>query len=142
MRITTQGDYALRCVLNIAKNGKDGPVAISRMGDEENLSLDYIEQLLMKLRRHRIIKSVRGVNGGYLLTKKPHRINVKQVLMAVEGDAFEVICVKLKSAGSKKCKKMDDCSFKHIWFYLKRRNEQYLEKPTIQSLLRKDGVRK
>ena len=69
MRITTQGDYALRCVLNIARHGQAGPVSIKSMAREEGLPLDYIEQLLLKLRRRKLIKSIRGAKGGYLLEK-------------------------------------------------------------------------
>ncbi len=137
MRITTQGDYALRCILNIARNSYEGPVSISRIVNEESLPLDYIEQLLMKLRRHRLIKSVRGVKGGYLLARNPNRINVKDVLEAVEGDAFEVICTRKKNVNGKKCVSVNGCTLKNVWLNLKHRIDVYLERTTVQSLLKK-----
>ena len=140
MRITTQGDYALRCILNIARNSYEGPVSISRMVREERLPLDYIEQLLMKLRRRKLIKSVRGVKGGYLLARNPCQINVKDVLEAVEGNAFEVICTRRKNLNGKKCVSVHDCTLKNVWLKLKQRIEGYLEKTTIQSLLKKKGA--
>ena len=137
MRITTQGDYALRCILNIAKNGPKGPVAIRQIVQEEGLPLDYIEQLLMKLRRSQLIKSIRGVKGGYILKKAARHISIKDVLEAVEGEAFEVICTRQKNMGKKNCKGSKDCVLKDVWLHLKKSIEDYLGRQTIQSLLAK-----
>ena len=135
MRITTQGDYALRCILNIAANGLRGPVPISRIAQDEGLPLDYIEQLLMKLRRYKLIKSIRGVKGGYLLEKKPSKISVKDVIEAVEGEAFEVICGRQKHSNGRACSDFSGCVLKDVWHGLKSHIEGYLEKETIQTLL-------
>ncbi|MFH0877877.1 MAG: Rrf2 family transcriptional regulator [Candidatus Omnitrophota bacterium] len=135
MRITTQGEYALRCILNIAKNGPDSPVAISRIVQEEDLPLDYVEQLLMKLRRHGLIKSLRGARGGYLLKKGPERISVKEVIEAVEGHVFEVICERKKNGDRKKCKQGEKCRIKALWHGLKKDIEHYLGHRSIRSLM-------
>lgn len=141
MRITTQGDYALKCILNIAKNGQEKPVSISRMVEEDSLPLDYIQQLLMKLRRRKLIKSIRGATGGYLLNRKPSEISVKDVLEAVEGEAFEVICLRSKNL-KKSCNKGSDCVLKSVWHNLKRHIDQYLEKETIGTLLKRSQKNK
>ena len=135
MRITTQGEYALRCILNIAKNNGKKPVSISRIVSEEGLPLDYIEQLLMKLRRHKLIKSIRGVKGGYVLNRRLDQINVKDVLEAVEGDAFEVICSRRKSLKLNKCKEGQKCVLRRVWLDLKKEIDGFLEKETMKSLL-------
>jgi Rrf2 family protein len=137
MRITTQGDYALRCMIHIAANGTKKPVCISRIAQEEKLPLDYIEQLLMKLRRKRLIKSVRGVNGGYLLNREASRITVKDVIEAVEGEAFEIICGRMQNAKKHKCASPGRCRLKKIWKDLKGQIEGYLDKQTLASLLRR-----
>jgi Rrf2 family iron-sulfur cluster assembly transcriptional regulator len=137
MRITTQGDYALRCILNIARNAGKKPVTIRCIVSDEGLPLDYVEQLLMKLRRHRLIKSIRGVKGGYVLSRPSSQISIKDVLEAVEGDAFEVICTRNKHAGKKNCKGSRECVLKDVWLYLKGMIEGYLEKQTLKSLLAK-----
>jgi Rrf2 family protein len=133
MRITTQGDYALRCLLNIACRSDKGAVSISRIVEEEGLPQDYIEQLLMKLRRHKLIKSVRGVNGGYLLDKSTSDITVKDVLIAVEGEAFEVICARRNNANKKSCRR-DKCVLKTVWLDLKATIDSHLDKITIKDL--------
>lgn len=123
--------------MHIARNSRLGPVSISRMVREEGLPIDYIEQLLMKLRRHKIIKSVRGVKGGYFLEKEPARISIKDVLEAVEGDAFEVICMRRRNLRAKECMGSTGCALKNVWIDLKEHIEDYLEKQTIESLLKK-----
>jgi Rrf2 family iron-sulfur cluster assembly transcriptional regulator len=140
MRITTQGDYALRCILNIASHGKEGPVSIGRIAQDEQLPLDYIEQLLMKLRRKKLIKSIRGARGGYLLNRKAAAVSVKDVLEAVEGEAFEVICSRKKKTKKNKCDGSKGCALKDVWFHLKNQIESYLKDITIEALLSKRGV--
>lgn len=138
MRITTQGDYALRCILNIARNSQSKkPVAISRIIEEEKLPIDYIEQLLMKMRRKRLIKSVRGARGGYLLEKDSGRISVKDVLEAVEGEAFEVICARRKQLNLKRCHDSEGCVLREVWLGLKGQIDGYLGQQTLKSLLSK-----
>ena len=134
MRITTQGDYALRCLLNIACQDEEGAVPISRIVEEEGLPQDYIEQLLMKLRRHKLIKSVRGVNGGYLLKKDVAAITVKDVLEAVEGEAFEVICSRRKNSKKSSCRR-DACVLKNVWLDLKSMIEGHLDKISLKDLV-------
>jgi Rrf2 family cysteine metabolism transcriptional repressor len=117
-------------------------VPISRIVEEEGLPEDYIEQLLLKLRRRRLIKSMRGVNGGYLLDKSVHAITVKDVLEAVEGEAFEVICGrKRKKEKKSKCCEGGTCVLKEVWLELKGKIEVYLASVTIGSLAEKRGRR-
>ncbi len=140
MRITTQGDYALRCLLSIAAHGEKGPVPISRIAQDEGLPIDYIEQLLMKLRRRKLIRSVRGVNGGYLLERPAGDITVKEVLEAVEGEAFEVICARQKKS-RKDDGRGDGCCLRELWLGLKSTIDRHLNGVTIRTLLKRSGVR-
>lgn len=138
MKITTQGDYALRCILCIARYGTAGPVSISRIVEEERLPEDYIEQLLLKMRRKRLIKSVRGLRGGYLLEQGDHEVTVLDVLRASEGRAFEVICSRKRRKHTvKDCLEHEGCAFRGVWKGLRERIEGYLGSITIVSLLKK-----
>lgn len=132
--MTTQGDYALRCILAIAYKSAKGPVAISRIVEEEHLPSDYTEQLMMKLRHGKLVKSVRGVKGGYLLNRHPSRITLKDVLEAVEGQAFKVICGHKNGRKKKMCS--GECVLKGVWMGLKRKIDGYLENKTIASLMK------
>jgi Rrf2 family iron-sulfur cluster assembly transcriptional regulator len=137
MRITTQGDYALRCILNIARHRDGRPVSISCIAQQEGLPVDYIEQLLLKLRRRKLIKSIRGARGGYILAKVAGKVSIGDVLRAVEGAAFEVICSRQKKSKNRKCKGAAGCVLKDVWLHLKNRIDKYLEGVSIESLLNK-----
>ena len=133
MRVTTQGEYGLRCVLNIAKgNGK--PVTIEKICRKEGISCDYAEQLLMRLRRAGIVESQRGPGGGYVLAAKPARIKVREVVLALENNPFEVICRKFMKKNMK-CGNSSNCKIKHLWQRLSRQAEDILTEVSIADLI-------
>jgi len=134
MRITTQGVYGLVCVLRIARQKDKQPVSIQIISIQEQLPIDYIEQLLLKLRRAGIIKSTRGRSGGYTLSRTANRITIKDIVEAVEGSVFEAICLGPKHRLDK-CTRVKDCSVRSVWAGLKERIEDYLESITIKDLL-------
>lgn len=134
MRITTQGSYGLVCVLTIARNAGRQPVSIQAISEKEQLSIDYLEQLLLKLRRAGIVKSLRGRMGGYLLAKPASRLTVKDVIEAVEGSVFDTICDH-KKRKKDTCIRPRDCFAKPMWTGLKGIIEDYLGKVSIASLL-------
>lgn len=134
MKITTQGVYGLVCVLRIAREESRQPVSIQRISKEEQLSIDYIEQLLLKLRRAKIVKSIRGRAGGYILANDASRITLKHIIQAVEGSIFETICFGSESQENK-CLKVKDCLVRSVWLGLKDNIESYLKNITIKDLL-------
>ena len=67
MKLTSKGRYAVTAILDIALFGADGPVTLAEISERQNISLSYLEQLFAKLRRHGLVKSVRGPGGGYCL---------------------------------------------------------------------------
>ena len=71
MKISTKGYYSVRAIIDIAIHSQSSPVPLSSISIRENISLHYLEQLFMKLRRSNLVKSVRGPGGGYVLAKKP-----------------------------------------------------------------------
>ncbi|MFC1709042.1 RrF2 family transcriptional regulator [Candidatus Omnitrophota bacterium] len=134
MKITTQGVYGLVCVLSIAQARNKRPISMQEISQQEQLPIDYIEQLLLKLRRSGIVKSVRGRTGGYKLSKSATRISVKDIVEAVEGGVFEAICLGPKQKLDK-CSRAKNCLAGSVWVGLKNRVEEYLEGITIADLL-------
>jgi len=92
MRITTQGEYAMRVLVRLAsvyQNASEreyivAPVSVTKLAGWEDLSRAYVEQLLLRLRRGGIVNSRRGVHGGYFLSRPPENITVKDVLDALD----------------------------------------------------------
>ena len=135
MKITTQIEYGLRCVLHIARCGGDTPVSVSEIARGEDLPQDYVEQLLLKLRKAGIVKSQRGLHGGYLLAKSHVDITVKDILEALEEPVFEVVCKKVKD-GKLRCCHMDECSVRPVWTRLHDAVNAVLSHATLEMLLK------
>ena len=134
MKITTQGEYGLRCVLNIAQ-GKGEAVTIEEICRQEGLSTDYVEQLLMRLRRAGIVESQRGPGGGYLLGNQPNNIKVKDVILALENNPFEIICRKFMRKKIK-CNRGNGCKIMGLWQKVTKSVEKILAEVSIADLIK------
>ncbi len=84
--ISTKGVYGLTAMYQLSKHKEDTPVQIKEISSSANIPQNYLEQLLSKLRRAELVKSIRGARGGYILAKEPKDILVKDILIALEGD--------------------------------------------------------
>ncbi|XPV68685.1 MAG: RrF2 family transcriptional regulator [Halarcobacter sp.] len=84
--ISTKGVYGLTAMYELSKHDEDTPMQIREISSNANIPQNYLEQLLSKLRRADLVKSIRGAKGGYILAKKPEQISVKDILVALEGD--------------------------------------------------------
>ena len=69
MRLTTKGRFAVTAMMDLALRGEDGPVALASVSERQKISLSYLEQLFGKLRRHKLVDSVRGPGGGYCIAR-------------------------------------------------------------------------
>ena len=84
--ISTKGVYGLTAMYELSKHEKDSPMQIREISSNANIPQNYLEQLLSKLRRAELVKSIRGAKGGYILAREPEDILVKDILVALEGD--------------------------------------------------------
>jgi len=84
--ISTKGVYGLTAMYQLSKHEDDTPVQIKEISSSANIPQNYLEQLLSKLRRAELVKSIRGARGGYILAREPKDILVKDILIALEGD--------------------------------------------------------
>ena len=108
-----------------------GPVSLSDISSNQNIELNYLEQIFRKLRMAGIVKSIRGRNGGYLYAKDPSDISIKEVMLAVD----EVLDAT-KCNGTSACHNGKKCSTHDLWHELNNIVEDYLEKITINSLVK------
>lgn len=137
MRITTRGEYGLRCILYVARHSRDGIVSIREIARGEHLPKDYVEQLLLRLRRAGLIESIRGMHGGYRLAKEPSGITVKDVIEALEKGTFNEVCHKYIK-GSKRCVHLKRCGLSMVWKRLKDSIDDVLREANLKYILDKE----
>jgi Rrf2 family protein len=86
VRISTRGDYACRALLSLALHGPDaGPTSVRDIADRTGLPQPYLEQILLALKGAGLVRSKRGVGGGYVLHRAPHDIRLSEIISAVDG---------------------------------------------------------
>lgn len=94
--ISTKGVYGLTAMYELSKHEEDTPMQIKEISSNASIPQNYLEQLLSKLRRAELVRSIRGAKGGYILAKKPEDIKVLDILVALEGD-IRVVDVKAEN---------------------------------------------
>ncbi|MDQ3950422.1 MAG: Rrf2 family transcriptional regulator, partial [Gemmatimonadota bacterium] len=93
MRITTLAEYGVICALHLARRASQEPVTGRDIAARERLPVDYVEQILLRLRRAGLVQSTRGARGGYALARPPEDISVRDVIAASELTTFDLHCV-------------------------------------------------
>jgi Rrf2 family protein len=139
MRITTWAEYGLICALHLAKRQGEGPITGRDMADRERLPTDYVEQILLRLRRAAIVTSVRGARGGYQLSRPPAEISVREVINATELATFDLHCVS-HPVDDQRCSKSETCSIRPVWLLLQSRIDDVLESVHLSDLLHDEPV--
>ena len=134
MRITTWAEYGLICALNLAKRGGEGPITGREIASSERLPADYVEQILLRLRRAGLVNSTRGARGGYMLAKSPHEISVREVIAASELGTFDLHCVT-HPVGEERCAESQSCSIRPVWMLLQRKIDDVLDSVHLGDLL-------
>jgi len=134
VRITTQAEYGLICALHLARRVDEGPVTGREIAAQERLPGDYVEQIMLKLRRAGIVRSTRGAHGGYTLARLPDDISVHDVISAAEHSTFEVHCTS-HPVEEARCSSSHDCSIRPVWVLLQRRIDDVLQGVRLSDLL-------
>lgn len=129
MKLSTKGRYGLRAFIDLAVFGQEEPVSLSSIAARQEISVSYLEQLMSKLKKADLIKSVRGVKGGYILAKPMDSISVGDVLRALEGDLTPVECAAIDGNKATHCMESAYCVSKTVW---KRINDSI--KNTVDSI--------
>ncbi|MBI1967383.1 MAG: Rrf2 family transcriptional regulator [Gemmatimonadetes bacterium] len=134
MRITTWGEYGLIVSVHLAKRAGQGPVAARKLSERENLPHDYVEQILLRLRRAGVVDSVRGARGGYALARDPQAVTVRDVIEASERVTFEVNC-DVRPVAAARCGSGSRCTVRPVWRLLEQRVNELLGGLTLADLL-------
>jgi Rrf2 family protein len=137
MRITSSIEYATRLMVQLARVHGESSLSAEKLSRSENVPSDYVNQLLLRLKRAGLVESRRGSAGGYALSRPAARIKLGDVLRAVEGPIFEDVCEKYK--GKSDCRHQAGCSISPVWQKLGRMIEDYFDGITLESLLEESG---
>jgi len=128
MKLSTKGRYATRILLCIARLQRENPVPKKKISEEEGISTDYIEQIIVPLKNAGLVKSIRGLRGGFRLAKSAEEITVYDILVASEGDINLVGCL------TEGCSSSDVCVVQRVWEGASKRLKEYFSQITLKQL--------
>ncbi len=130
MRLTTKGRFAVTAMIDLALRQDAGPVTLAGISERQRISLSYLEQLFGKLRRHRIVGSVRGPGGGYQLAKAVDTITVADIIVAVDEPLDATSC-----GGKENCKDDQRCMTHELWTSLNEKMFEFLNSVSLADLV-------
>lgn len=139
MRITTWAEYGLICALHLARRIDDGPISGREIAAQEKLPADYVEQILLRLRRAGIVQSTRGARGGYTLASDPAEVSVRDVIQASELETFDLHCVS-HPIDDDRCSASHECSIRPVWVMLQRRIDDVLASVHLADLMHDEST--
>lgn len=131
MKLSTKGRYGLMAMYQLAEHYGEGPISLNSIAESEGLSEAYLEQLFSMLKKNELIKSVRGAQGGYLLSRSPEEIRIGEIIQALEGELMLSCC---KEPRDTPCEKLDNCATKDILEKLQTRMEGVLDSMTLADM--------
>lgn len=140
IRLSTKGRYGTRLMLNLAHNYNNGNDAIilKNVSDEEEISIRYLEQIIIPLKINKLVKSIRGAGGGYILARHPSKIKLNEILSSLEGSMSLVECVE----DDEYCSRIPECAAHEIWKEASFMLKDYFDNLTLQDLVDNDKKKK
>lgn len=135
MRLTTKGRYAVTAMLDLSINAREGPVSLSDISQRQDISLSYLEQLFAKLRKRKLVCSVRGPGGGYRLGRADSDIHVAEIIDAVSESLDSTKC-----QGKGDCLNGETCLTHHLWEDLSAEIHSFLSNISLADLVAKREI--
>ena len=129
MKLSTKGRYGVKAMVDLAIHYGDAPVSIKTISKRQNISEYYLEQLFSPLRKAGLIKSIRGAQGGYVLSKTPDKITVSDVMYVLEGPVEISDCID-----GVECNNIDYCATRLLWEKIKNSIDEVMESITLQDI--------
>ena len=134
MRLTTKSRYGARAIFDIAYNSSGAPVQIKDIAVRQQIPQRYLEQIFHKLKQAKVVKSVRGPGGGYLLAKEPAKITLTEIIKAMRESIDPVFCAENGSGAVKKCGRREECVTQQIWKEAGEKITEYFDSITVADL--------
>ena len=140
MKLTSKGRYAVMALIDIARFDNINPVSLRDISLRQGISLDYLEQIFSKLKKSQIVKSIRGTQGGYVLSKQPHEIKLTNIFNAVDEKVKTVQCNKDSKKGCNG--KATKCVTHNLWDELEKHINSFFQKKSLEDLLKDNSEHK
>lgn len=137
MKISTKGRYGLRVMMELAYHHGQGPIPVETIARNQDISSKYIHVIVMGLRSAELVRSVRGPNGGYELTKTPSAITVLDIVSALEGKSSPVDCV----TDTASCVRSERCAARDVWCEVASAIDETLSALTLEQLATRQRVK-
>ena len=135
MKLTSKGRYAVMALVDIAKFDNINPVSLRDISLRQGISVDFLEQIFSKLKKNEIVKSIRGTQGGYILSKKPSEIKLNNIFDAIDENVKTVQC---KKESKKSCNgKSSKCVTHDLWNELETHINSFFEQKSLEDLVSK-----
>ena len=131
MKLSTRSRYGTRLLLDMAEHYNDGPIHLMTIARRQDISVKYLEQIIIPLKKAQYIKSVRGPKGGHALAKPPEEITVGEIVAVLEEGVSLVECSRNGDA----CRRAPFCPTRHIWLEAARAMFERLDGITLADLL-------
>lgn len=132
MKISTKGRYALRLMCDIAANDRGEAIPLKEIAERQNISVKYLEQIVIILSRAGFLKSIRGSQGGYKLTNPPKYYTVGMILRLTEGSLAPVACLE---DNVNTCERAAECNTLFVWQELYEAICSVVDRITIEDIL-------
>ena len=134
MKLNSKSRYAVMALADIANFNKKYPVSLRDISLRQNISLVYLEQIFLKLKKNNIVKSIRGTNGGYILTNDPNQIKLSSIFSAVDEKVKQVQCKKESKKGCNG--KSTKCITHYLCDELELYINDFFEKKNLEDLIK------
>ena len=134
MRLNTKSRYAVMALADMASFKENKPVSLRDISLRQSISLQYLEQIFQKLKKNNIVKSIRGINGGYILTENPSNIKLSDVFSALDQNVKTIGCDKQSKKGCNG--RSTKCITHNLWDELDIHINAFFENKKLEDLIR------
>ncbi|MDU2994671.1 MAG: Rrf2 family transcriptional regulator [Clostridium sp.] len=130
MKLSTKGRYGVKAMVELAINYGGAPLSIKTISKRQNISEYYLEQLFSPLRKAKLITSIRGAQGGYVLSREPKDITVAEIMYVLEGPIEIAECID-----GVPCDNLDCCATRLLWAKIKNSIDDVMKSVTLQDIV-------
>lgn len=130
MKLSTKGRYGVKAMVDLAINYGEQPISIKSISERQAISEYYLEQLFSSLRHAKLIKSIRGAQGGYILNRAPEEITIYDVINVLEGPIEVSDCIEDGA-----CNKIDCCATRLLWKKIKNSIDSVTSSITLKDIV-------